>query len=450
MRRVICTFPVMKFTDEKPVRIKNSFISRSSSPYNIYLLAAIMENAGYEVDIKDWISEDCDVEDAAEKLLEYDIVMISSLSWSWPPVIFIIDYLRKKRRDQIIVIGGVQASLFGVQILEEFDVNYAVCGEAERSMIPLIEMIEKNGDPQCVPGLVYRDGGAIIKNDTAALLDPAGIGELPLPLYERLPKDTCNWLSIQSSRGCRNRCIYCSVPYHRSWRPLEPEKFVEKIIDYSPFLKRTISGKFMIIDDNFTIDPQRSIQIARLAKKKGLEFDAIWNAEVPDLYNSELLNEMAPFTDGILVGAESFDAETIQKIGKSYKPEDIVAGALNAQKCGISKKLICSFIIGFPWQSKDMIIEEINKIYDLVNLADLNVIINWLTLSPGSRLWAEKFKQQIKLREFSKQFRQMQENINALTRQDIEEIKMYIKVLQSNLENGYYRFQHHPSVFYIV
>ncbi|HNY11782.1 MAG TPA: radical SAM protein [Candidatus Wallbacteria bacterium] len=450
MRRVICTFPVMKFTDEKPVQIKNSFISRSSSPYNIYLLASIMENNGYEVDIKDWISLNCDVEEAAKELLEYDLVMISCLSWSWPPVIFIIDYLRKKRNDQIIVVGGVQASLFGVQILEEFEVDYAVCGEAERSIIPLIETIEKKGDPRRVPGLVYKENGAIIKNELASLLNPSEIGELPLPLYERLPKDSCNWLSIQSSRGCRNRCIYCSVPYHRSWRPLEPEKFVEKIIEYSPFLKRTLSGKFMIIDDNFTINPERSIAIAKLSKQKGVKFDAIWNAEVPDLYNSELLSKMAPFTDGILVGAESFDAETILKIGKGYKPEDIVAGALNAQKCGISNKLICSFIIGFPWQTKEMIIEEINQIYDLVNLADLNVIINWLTLSPGSRLWAEKFKQPIKLREFSKQFRRMQENINILTNQDIEEIKMYIKLLQSNIENGYYRFQHHPSIFYIV
>ncbi len=440
MRKVLCAFPLMDTSDQKPLQFDNNPAIRFASPYNIYLLAAIIEKAGYEIDVRDWISSDCDIERSAKELLEYDMVMFSCISWSWPPTVWVIEYLRRMRRDQIIIVGGVHASLFGLQIVEEFPVDYAFCGEGETAVVPLMEMIEKNGDPRQIPGLIYKDNGNIIKNDPAELLSPSEIAGLPVPLYDRLPPDSCACISIESSRGCRNSCIYCSTAYQRSWRPLAPEAFINKIIDHSPYLKKTIIGKFMIIDSNFTVNENRAITIAKIAKSKGLEFSASWFAEVPVLKNSELLLEMTPFTSGILVGAESFDPETIQKIGKNHNSEDIIAGALNAQKCGMSDKLRYSFMIGFPWQTREAIIKEIDKIYNLMISTGINVVINWLFMVPGSRLWAGKFKVPFKLRTFLSQFRLAQEKINSLSKQDVEEINNYIESLQVTIDNTSNRF----------
>ncbi len=434
MRKVICAFPMMDTAGQNPVQFKNNLYMKISTPYNIYLLAAIIEKAGYEIDIKDWIGSGCDIERSAKELLEYDMVMFSCISSSWPPAAWVIEYLRKIRRDQIIIVGGLQASLFGEQIVEEFSVDYAVYGEGETSIVPLIEMIDKNGDPRRIPGLIYKDNGKIVKNDPAELLSPSELAGLPLPLYDRLPPDSYHRLSIESSRGCPNSCIFCAIPHHRSWRPLTPEAFIDKIIDHLPYLKKTKSGKFLLTDDNFSVNKARAVNIARAARKRGAEFGLTWYAEVPALQNSELLLEMAPFTYEFSVGAESFDPETIKKIGKNFKPEDIVAGALNAQKCGMSDKLLFSFIIGFPWQTRETIIEDINRIYDLQTSTGVKVLINRLVVSPGSRLWAEYVKQPVKLRTFSSQLGQARENINSLSKQDKVDIKLYIKALQLTSE----------------
>jgi radical SAM superfamily enzyme YgiQ (UPF0313 family) len=191
----------------------------------------------------------------------------------------------------------------------------------------------------------------------------------------------------------------------------------------------------MIMDDNFTVNHARSIHIARTAKKKGVEFHTTWYADVPALQNSELLLEVAPFTHTFAVGAESFDPQIIKRIGKKFKPEDIVAGALNARKCGMSHKVLFSFIIGFPWQNKEMIIEEINRMYDLVISTGIKVLINWLVVTPGSRLWTDKFKQPAELKTWLSQLAQAQENIHSLSKPDMEEINMYIKVMQLTTEN---------------
>ncbi|MEQ8221600.1 MAG: radical SAM protein [Candidatus Eremiobacterota bacterium] len=416
---------------------------RTTCPYNIYLLASIMKQGGYEISIKDRTGKQFDLSEMTEELLKFDVIMMSTNSWNWYPSACLIEKLRSIRDDQIFVVGGVHATLFGQEIMEEYPVNYVVRGEGEKSVIPLLRLIEKKGKPEEVPGLIYREKGEIRSNPVSPLMTPEEMSLLPVPLYEELQEGIHSWLSIESSRGCVNQCTYCSVPYKKSWRPLSAKTFVDRIETYIPYLKKVRMGKFVFIDDSFIIDVNRAIEIAGLLRKRQIDIKAMWDSHVMELFEEEMLTELAPYTEVIVVGAESFHEETLKKIGKHFKPEDIMKGTEVAAKAGVDKKLLFSFIIGFPWQNKEMIIEEIDNIYNLVSTSRAGAIINWLILNPGSRLWNEFYKKKkLTLRNYYKLYEEWKKEVFPLNNEEVEEINSYIKSSQDTILAGKYRLCH--------
>ena len=438
----LCNLATMPYKEGNFVPGKNPFGHRSPCPYNIYLLAAIMEQGGYEISIKDWTGKGCEFQELVGELIGFDVIMMSSNSWNWYPTACLIEKLRSVRDDQIFVVGGLQATLFGQKIMEEYPVDYAVRGEAEKSVIPLLRLIEKKGKPQEVPGLVYKENGAIRLNPVSPLMTPEEMSLLPLALYEKLQEGTYNWLSIEASRGCVNHCSYCSTPYQINWRPLSAETVVDRIESYIPYLGKVLTGKFIFIDDSFIIDVKRARQIARLLRERQIDIKAIWNGHVTELFEEEMLIELNPYTEAIFVGAESCHEETLKKIGKHFKPEDIMKGAEIAVKTGTDKKLFFSFIIGFPWQNKEIIIKEIDKIYSLVSITGACAIIRWLLLNPGSRIWNEFYnKKKAPLRNFRKLYQEWKEEAFPLSEEEEQEITSYAISLQNSIPGGTYRFQ---------
>jgi anaerobic magnesium-protoporphyrin IX monomethyl ester cyclase len=441
----LCCLSTMVYSEGNFIPATNNY--RNATPYNIYLLASIMEQGGYEISIKDWTGKDCSLQEMTEELLTFDVIMVSTNSWNWYPSACLIEKLRAIRDDQIFVVGGIEATLFGQKILEEYPVDYAVRGEAEKSVIPLLRLIEKKGKLEEVPGLVYKENGEIKLNPVSPLMTSEEMSLLPLPLYEKLEDRTHNWLSIESSRGCVNSCIYCSVPYQRSWRPLSAKTFVDRIEAHMPYLGKVRMGKFLFIDDSFIIDVNRSREIAKLLRERNLDIKAVWNGHVMELFEEEMLTEIDPYTQAVLMGAESFHEETLKRIGKHFKEEDILEGTKKAAKIGMDRKLLFSFIIGFPWQTKETIIKEIDKIFSLVSTSCASAVINWLLLNPGSLIWNDFYKKKnIPLCEFRKIYEEWKKEVFPLSEEEVQEITSYAKSLQDTISKGIYRFNLIPGI----
>jgi len=440
MKIAICTFPTMvKNEDNKPVPLEDKYIYRTSSPYNVYLLGAIMEKAGYEIDIKDWICNDFDIEEGLKELFDFHVVMMSCASWNWSPVRFLIEKLHSPEGGRIIVLGGIHATLFSEEIIREFPVDYIICGEGEKAIVPLLQAIEKKIDFRQVPGLVYKEKGEIRKNPPAPLITGEEMALLPLPLYDRLPSGACKWLAVESSRGCVNNCTFCSDPYKKFWRPVPAKTFVHRIEASLPYLPKVSKGEFLIIDDSFIININRAMEIAKELKERRLEIKAIWNGQIKELASKEMLRALKPYTEGILLGTESFHEETLKKIGKKFLPRDIMAGVEVAKELGMAEKLIFSFIIGFPWQNKKMIMDEIDMIYDLACNTGGMVIINWFLLTPGSQMWDEYHREKnIPFNNFGNLWREWHKELHP---EDIKEIILYITYLQTTIPGGFYRIQ---------
>src|SRR6185436_6158567 len=93
----------------------------------------------------------------------------------------------------------------------------------------------------------------------------------PLADFPRLPEASYNCLAIESSRGCAYDCSFCSTPYRKTWRGLAPHVVVDRLEHALGHSDRTTTGCVHVVDDEFSMNPRRATEIARLIRQRGLE-----------------------------------------------------------------------------------------------------------------------------------------------------------------------------------
>jgi hypothetical protein len=150
---------------------------------------------------------------------------------------------------------------------------------------------------------------------------------------------------------------------------------------------------FSVVDDCFTVDRKRALDIIDLARRRGVKFQATYDARIRDFLDEELVEYLAPCSRGVLVGAESFLPNTLKKIGKPISPEEIVRCASIVNRHGMAEDTIFSFIIGFPWETKRDVQQNISRIVDLAFTYGVRIFLQWHTLTPGSALWHQMHRQ---------------------------------------------------------
>ena len=124
-----------------------------------------------------------------------------------------------------------------------------------------------------------------------------------------------------------------------------------------PYLNRTVGKIVQIIDDEFSTNPQRAIEIARTIRERGIKLNLVYNARATDLLAEGFLENMAEFTVQFLVGAESGYDAGLKRIGKGTTCQIMEDAAQKLEEYGMAEKADFSFILGLPWET----IEEVKK-----------------------------------------------------------------------------------------
>lgn len=126
--------------------------------------------------------------------------------------------IKEKDKNKIIIFGGPLCfrNCYGIDILKDSQFLDSVCfGEAEEALPRLLNIIEKNGHLEHCPGFGCRlkDGTIIDAGDTQLI---EFLDKVPFADYYNfcLEKYTKNLLPITTSRGCINRCSFCSESIH--------------------------------------------------------------------------------------------------------------------------------------------------------------------------------------------------------------------------------------------
>ncbi|MBW2459669.1 MAG: cobalamin-dependent protein, partial [Deltaproteobacteria bacterium] len=144
------------------VRYDGSYERELHLPLGLLYLTTVLEEAGIEVDFRDYqrcpADDPFDLDTFAEFVADpAPIIGISCMANLLPFAILASQRLKEHYPDRTLVLGGVGAKAVERKVLERFPwIDLIAHGEAERAIVPLVRALHDGGDLSEVPGVFYR------------------------------------------------------------------------------------------------------------------------------------------------------------------------------------------------------------------------------------------------------------------------------------------------------
>ena len=388
-------------------------------------LSEILKKEGIDHEILD-MRLGYDVRFLIKKIKEYqpDLFGITSMTFRHDIVYDIIKKVKKRFPKLTVVIGGSHVSTIRLKVLKECNADLAVKLEGEDA---LVELCRGKPYPE-IDGLFYRpkegrkDSGEktkektkekIIENKDRPFLD---LSKLPFPKYEKFELEKYGGrIPIVTSRGCPYNCIYCPVKLTmgRTFRSRDAKDVFNELKFWYAKGKR----EFEILDDNFTLYPDRVVQLCSLIKRSGMKIAiSLPNGVRADRVDRKLMKLMRGVGfNQICFGVEAGNNKILTRIKKSATIEKIEEAIKNACDLGYDVELF--FMVGHPDETPEDVEDSIRlalkypisdaKFYNIVpfpntelyewvmqnkyNLYDLNKALNTLEHFGTSPLYATPY-----------------------------------------------------------
>lgn len=343
-------------------------------PLGIAYLAAVLIESGFEeVKLIDFYSEDL-WQDREKIILDYspDIVGISSMTMNFPNAVKVAKFC-KENLQCLVVYGGPHPTGAPESPLRDGYGDVSVMGYGEKSLLSLCRMYEKKGkDFKQIPNIWFKnDRGEIVKTFPEPNF---AIDEVPLParklldmeyyptyidspIYGRIDVNTIN-----ASRGCNFKCIFCTSRMFGHWEGRNPEGFCDEI----ELLEDEHPQKGLFFYDLlFTLDKKWVTTLCQEMIRRGLNRLKWYAMGRTNVVTRELLELMGEAGCVLLsYGVEGLVDETLKKIGKSQRFKDIEAAIRMTSEAGITP--MGHFIVGLPGQKEEDLWEELKLIEEWI------------------------------------------------------------------------------------
>ena len=365
-------------------------VRKAPPPFGIAVLAASLKNKGYEnVKLIDAVVENYDnIEPVKDdnnfttfglsdkdmvKLVQSfnpDFIGISALFSSQTECAFSLARILKKEAPNVpIAMGGNHATECRQEVMkEESCIDYILAGEADLTFPDFIDKYFTGSNFYDVPGLLYRNNNKIMENPLPkAVVD---LDSLPYPawhLYDMqkyydigMPHNpflkSREFGQIITSRGCPAKCYFCSVPDFNGnmFRYFSADRVID---DINRWVKDYSIKELQILDDTFTTDWKRVVEIMKGIKKHKLRItlpNAIRGDYPKDLEKRKLMfNAMADAgVFQIDISVEHGDQDFLNRvIGKNLDLDTIPHTCDIAHDAGMT--VHANFMMGFPFENKE-------------------------------------------------------------------------------------------------
>ncbi|MCI9173638.1 MAG: B12-binding domain-containing radical SAM protein [Lachnospiraceae bacterium] len=384
------------------------------APLALYLLAAVLKKENHQVYVIDPCeflqfqkNEKIDEACAAyvmERIREYEAeaVAFSVNSFNWSNSKIVVDMAEEEFPNLYIALGGLHATIFAEHVLEVSKAHVAMRGEGEKVIVNLCNALESGKELCKVKGIIYKMNGCIFSNEDEEPLTIEEMKNSPLPSYELLPENNpYTQMPVESSRGCYYSCAFCSIPHRHVWRGLDEIAVIERTKHALKYHNNIIRDSHVLyVDDCFTANRDRAINIfSRLGQLYGNSHKFFIEARITDIIRGNILQNIpSEMISSMQIGVECGYNEGLKRIHKGLTVEQLYEGLKLIKEYKFEHHCFLSFIIGFPWETMDMINQTLDTIERISSEYHVVCNLNWLLFLP-SDLWKERKEYHIDLEE---------------------------------------------------
>lgn len=337
-------------------------------PLGIGYLAAVLEKAGYQVDVIDCQALRFSYDDFRTELSKRkpDVVGMTSTTLTYKSAAQTAKIAKEVNPSCTTMIGGPHVSFWDENALKEFpQLDVVVRKEGENTILELMQRIEAGKSYDDVLGTTCRKGNEIVKNPDRPYIQD--LDALPFPAHHLFPLEHLNKYGVvifpvYTSRGCTFWCNFCSAVrmFGRGYRMRSPKNVVDEL---EHLVKDFGAKQFTFYDDAFSVDQNRVKEICQEIINRNLKIK--WDCETRvDMVTRELLQTMKDAgCIAVWFGVEAGSQMVIDAMGKGYTLEKIKKAFKMAQEVGLMT--VASVVLGFPEETPETLRQTTKFIEEL-------------------------------------------------------------------------------------
>ena len=366
-------------------------------PFGLCYIATSLELNGHQVCFLDLcFSKDCE-HDIRKSLRDFspDVIGISIRNiddTGGYNVHFLLEDVRKdvidicnKEFHGPIVIGGPSVGISGIEMLDYFDLEYAIRGDGEAVMPEFVNRIENKQTLEGLEGLIIRRGKTIIQDtepfrvqDLDSLPFPQPVRFINLEHYRRFGSP----LHVQTKRGCTFSCSYCTYNNieGKKYRLRNPRLIAAEI---EILVKETGIRHIEFTDSIFNVPLSHTKEVLREVIRKNLNLRLHTMGLSPSAVDEELIDlmKLAGFNE-VDIGAESMSDKILESLAKDFKCSDVINTAELLKRKNIP--VTWFIILGSISESKDTVLLTLNSIGKIASKWDLVFISTGIRVYNGA------------------------------------------------------------------
>lgn len=361
---------------------------------NLSLLyaAGTLEEAGADVLFVDAMAEGLTLDQTVARLERFDpaFVCYTVTTYLFYQTLRWMEAI-KQAFPRPVIVGGVHMSIYPAETMTHPVIDYAVTGEAEMSLVPLIRAVLDRTPLERVDGIAYRDpeGQVAVTRNAATLSD---VDQAPFParhlvdnsLYYSFISQYRNFSALITSRGCPYKCIFCE----QGQKTFRGRTALNVVDEMEVGHKEYGILEYDVFDSSFTINRHRVHDVCDEILKRKLKL--VWSVRTrADCVDRDLLRHMAKAgCVRIYYGIESGNEAILRTLLKESDLEQIKYVVKETKKAGINT--FGYFMVGNPGETRETVEQTIRFAQDL----DLDYAqFSKVTPMPATELYAMFLKE---------------------------------------------------------
>ena len=343
----------------------------AAPPLGLCYVASATETAGHEVKLVDLCFSGNHVQKElfhAIRSFDPQVIGISLRNIDNVNMLHPISYLPAIRQvteyiKQIaavpLVVGGSGASLMPEHILNLLAADYIVVSDGEETFVKLLSAIEKNEAPQQIPGVGMKIRGEFHLTAPRLTEFRGGTADLGKWVDIRPYQKIGSSYNVQTKRGCRQQCIYCTYNQSLEGNRLRLRSPGDVVDEIEEALFKYHPATFEFVDAVFNDPWEHSAAIMEEIARRPWKAEFTAMGVHPRNLDKSYLDLMwkAGFRS-LMVTPESVSDKMLRSYRKGFNRDDVVHAAEAINKTPFAAWWF--FMIGGPGETNETLRESLD------------------------------------------------------------------------------------------